>query len=64
MAASKKREPAPPQLLRALAQDLERSGPARAYAFRGEEPWFQERGLELVNSEGCGGCYSLARDDA
>lgn len=63
MAASKPREQAPPQQLRALAQALEHSGPARAYAFRGEELWFREHGIELVLGKAKAAGFELARHD-
>lgn len=63
MAASKQREPAPPQQLRALAQALERSSPARAYVFRGEELWFREQGISLVLEKARASGFELARHD-
>lgn len=63
MAAARKREPDPPTQLRALGSELERNGPARGYALRGDEAYFVERGIELVQRSAQARGLELARHD-
>lgn len=63
MAAARKREPDPPAQLRELSARIEKQGLAGGYAFRGDERYFAERGLELVIRAAQAKGLELARHD-
>jgi DNA polymerase III delta subunit len=64
MAARRKAEPAPPQLLETLRRELASGEPRRGYVLRGEELYFREQAIDLLRARASELGWEVATHDA